>query len=229
MKKSIRFIIVLLVILSGIFYYQFNEPKYPRTSVYVTKVVDGDTLELDSGMKVRMLGINTPDKGMLYCNEATQFSRQVENKTVMLESHGGDQYGRILAYVYLDDKMINNEIVRAGLAHLYYYEMDSHYNTLKESESYARLNGLGIWKPSLYKSCFSLIDFKHTEPERVVLQNSCNRSFNLVMKDDASAHIVKKTISANSIIQQNSSHVFNDAGDSLYVWDDSGLVIFERY
>ncbi|MEI6058573.1 MAG: thermonuclease family protein, partial [archaeon] len=174
-------------------------------------------------------GINTPDKEMLYYNEATQFSRQAENKTVMIESHGGDQYGRILAYVYLDDKMINEEIVRAGFAHLYYYEMDSHYNELKKSEEYARLNGFGMWKPSSSKSCFSLIELKHTEPERVILQNSCNRSFNLVMKDDASAHIVKRTINSNSIIQQNSSHVFNDAGDSLYVWDDSGLVVFERY
>ncbi len=229
MKKGVGFVVVLLIVLSGIWYYQFNEPKSPRQGANVISVIDGDTIELDSGMRVRLLGINTPDKGMLYREEAAQFTRQVENKTIFIESHGGDQYGRILAYVYFDDILINDEIVRAGLAHLYYYEKDSHYDELKKSEDYARSNEIGMWKFSPDKNCIALIEFKHTEPERLILQNSCDRSFDLVIKDDASAHIVKTKINSNSILQQNSSHVFNDAGDSVYIWDEKGMVLFERY
>jgi len=225
--KSI--ILLLLFIASGIFYYQLTGPSLKTESVLITRVIDGDTLEAESGQKIRLLGINTPESSMPFCEEATEFLRNLaENKTVQIESHETDKYGRTLAYLFINDKNINKELLARGFATLYYYEKDSHYSALKQAEESARLNKIGLWTESSNLNCLELVELKVEEPEKLILKNNCNIKLNIIFKDDAT-HIYRETMNPNSLLTKNFSHIWNNAGDSIYVRDDKGLLIFYRY
>ena len=225
--KSI--ILSLLFITSGIFYYQFTSSSLKTESILITRIIDGDTLETFSGQRIRLLGINTPEFSMPFYEEAKELLRSlVENKSVQIEAHGTEKYGRTLAYMFVDDKNINAEILRNGLATLYYYEKDSHYSTLKQAEESARLNKKGLWEESSNSNCLELIELKVEEPEKLILKNNCNKELNIIFKDDAT-HIYKETINSDSYLIKNFSHIWNNAGDSIYVRDDKGLLIFYRY
>ena len=97
----------------------------------VERVVDGDTLVLRGGERVRLIGVDTPEtvhpqKPVEYFGkEASKFTRSmVEGKRVQLEYDQGtgrnDRYGRTLAYVYLENgTLLNLEIIERGYGHAY--------------------------------------------------------------------------------------------------------------
>ena len=100
---------------------------YEQTASYerVTSVIDGDTIELASGERVRYIGIDTPethhpDKPIeCFGIEATNRNRElVENKKVELVSEGPnrDQYGRLLRHVFIDGTFVNSQLVWEGFA-----------------------------------------------------------------------------------------------------------------
>lgn len=128
------------------------------TATLATRVIDGDTIEVDIvGMryKVRYIGIDTPeldDKRPEFCalaQEATRLNGElVEGKMVQLEKDvsGTDNYGRLLHYVYVDNIFVNAELVREGLAWAKLYPPDiKHQDKLEELEAEAKQAGKGIW------------------------------------------------------------------------------------
>ncbi len=84
----------------------------------VSRVIDGDTIELADGITIRYIGVNTPEVGQPGAEEATEANRAlVEGKKVRLEYdvQKQDKYGRTLAYVYLEDgTFVNAELVKNG-------------------------------------------------------------------------------------------------------------------
>ena len=222
-------ILVILFIISGIFYWNITEADEEFLDVKISRIIDGDTVVTFSGLKIRLKGINTPEKGMMGSDESIEFlSNKVLNKTLKVNSYGQDKYGRTLGFLILGKENINAEILENGLASLYYYEHDKFYNEMKDAEEFARINELGIWKKSINKNCLELIDFKFNEPESLKLKNNCDEDLEIVIKDDAT-HIYKEEIKVNEVLEKSFSHIWNDAGDTLYVFDDKGLVIFHRY
>ncbi len=128
----------------------------------VTRVIDGDTVEVDIGgtiYKVRYIGIDAPElddkrpEFSALAQEATRLNRElVEGKTVRLEKDISetDRYGRLLRYVYVDDIFVNAELVERGLAWAKVYEPDTKYqDTLEKAEAEARRDKIGIWAPTL--------------------------------------------------------------------------------
>jgi len=120
--------------------------------VTVTRVIDGDTIEIGTGQKVRYIGIDTPEvypETEPYGIEAWEAnSRLVEGKKVRLERDVSDtdKYGRLLRYVYIDDVLINAELVRLGMARAKVYPPDTLYQELLEQlEKGAREAGWGMW------------------------------------------------------------------------------------
>ena len=100
----------------------------PVTMAVVERVIDGDTVVLAGGEKIRYIGVDTPElhhpkkKVQPYAREAMEFNRRlVEGQKVRLEMdiEPKDKYGRTLAYVYLEDgRLVNAELLKEGYAQL---------------------------------------------------------------------------------------------------------------
>ncbi|HHS2993517.1 TPA: thermonuclease family protein [Staphylococcus argenteus] len=132
--------------------------KEPATLI---KAIDGDTVKLmykGKPMTFRLLLIDTPEtkhpkKGVeKYGPEASAFTKNmVENaKKIEVEFDKGqktDKYGRGLAYIYADGKMVNQALVRQGLAKVaYVYKPNNtHEQLLRKSEAQAKKEHLNIW------------------------------------------------------------------------------------
>lgn len=96
----------------------------------VTFVVDGDTVEIESGERVRLIGIDAPERGDSYYSESkVQLEKLVLNKQVRLEKDvsQADRYGRLLRYVFVGDLFVNLEMVKKGYALAYTYPPDVKY------------------------------------------------------------------------------------------------------
>ncbi len=124
----------------------------PPDTARVIQVIDGDTITIEGGYRVRYIGIDTPEvhpRVEAYGIEAWQANRQlVEGKRVRLERDVSetDRYNRLLRYVYVDSIFVNAELVRAGLARAKAYPPDTKYQDyLEKMETEARHAGRGIW------------------------------------------------------------------------------------
>lgn len=132
------------------------------TESEVIQVIDGDTVVIATGQKVRYIGINTPEihhpKKSVECfgKEAAQKNAElVIHKQVKLVKDVSevDKYGRLLRYVYLKqstgsaDLFVNDYLVREGYAYSSTYPPDVAYQELfKQSEREAREQNKGLWK-----------------------------------------------------------------------------------
>lgn len=123
--------------------------------VLVTRIVDGDTIELKGGQKVRLIGVDTPEtvdpRKPVQCFgvAAKDFTTSLlENQWVRLESDVStkDRYGRTLAYVWRDDVMVNDTLLKEGYAKLLTVPPDVKYvEQFKQSEQSARVQQKGLW------------------------------------------------------------------------------------
>lgn len=126
-----------------------------RDRVYVKRVVDGDTLLLQSGERVRLIGVDTPEsvhekKPVEYfAKEASRFTKKmVQKKYVWLEygPERRDAYKRLLAYVYMEDgTFLNAELIKQGYAFAYVKFPHKHLDEFREYERQARENAVGLW------------------------------------------------------------------------------------
>lgn len=126
----------------------------------VKRVIDGDTIELANGERVRYIGIDTPEiyppRGPeYYSKEAKEANRTlVEGKRVRLEFdvENRDKYGRLLAYVFVDTIFVNAELLRLGYAKVYFVPPNVRYRALFiKLETEARSAGRGLWAEGLSK------------------------------------------------------------------------------
>ena len=115
----------------------------------VINVIDGDTVELQDGSRVRYLGIDTPETGEPYYSEATARNKElVEGKVVYLQKgkRDRDEYDRLLRYVYVDGVFVNAELVAQGLATSYIFDPNDRYSqVLVQLEQYAKMKKRGLW------------------------------------------------------------------------------------
>jgi len=128
-----------------------TNPSISEKEYFVERVVDGDTIVLSSGERVRYIGIDAPeiDDNACYSQESKQKNQElVEGKQVKLEKDVSDKdrYGRLLRYVYIDDQMVNELLVKEGIAIAKEYPPDVKYqNRFLELEAEAQKNQLGRW------------------------------------------------------------------------------------
>jgi len=120
--------------------------------VNVVKVIDGDTIVLETGETVRYIGIDTPEVSQgreCFALEAANKNKElVLGKNVRLEKDISekDRYGRLLRYVYVGDIFVNKILVSEGYATAVTYPPDVKYSNLfEEAERKARESGLGLW------------------------------------------------------------------------------------
>jgi len=129
----------------------------------VTKIIDGDTIALENGEKVRYLGIDTPElhhpKKEVECFAYQAYEKNKElvlGKKVFLQKDISekDKYGRLLRYVFLDEKMstdegsfINLYLVKNGFAYAATFPPDVKYaNLFLTAQKEAYQKNLGLWQ-----------------------------------------------------------------------------------
>ncbi|MBI3589480.1 MAG: thermonuclease family protein [Candidatus Liptonbacteria bacterium] len=125
-------------------------------AIKVVRVIDGDTVELVNGDRLRYIGIDTPEEVdprkpvQCFAKEAAAANQAlVEGQSIIFykDVSDRDKYGRWLGFVYLSDgTFVNLALVKQGLAFSYPYEPDtSRVKDFNEAETEARGNGLGLW------------------------------------------------------------------------------------
>lgn len=158
----IRRIFSVLVTLSFLFSFSIScHAEIEEGVYYVQNVIDGDTIELGNGRRVRYIGINTPEtmrrEGRkwvyapeAYGEEAKNLNRElVFRKKVRLEfdKEKEDRYGRLLAYVYADNGLfVNKKLIDEGYATLYTFLPNArYYADLLAAQKEAISKRKGIW------------------------------------------------------------------------------------
>ena len=150
-KRVLVLLLLIIACLGGFVWYRVT----PRTFL-VTKVIDGDTIDLADGRTVRYLNLDTPElaKGQTadecFAIKAKEINEElVLGKKVRLETDENemDRFGRILAYVYLDDLFVNQYLLAQGAA---IYQLDTvnlkHTETLVEAANQAHEQKKGLWQ-----------------------------------------------------------------------------------
>lgn len=115
----------------------------------VTKVVDGDTIDvqLSSGpIRVRLHGVDTPERGQPWGKEATgALTGLVQGKEVDIEPFSQDRYDRMIGIVYRGDINVNLELIKRGHAWAYRQYMRKEDSSLCINEAAARTAKKGLW------------------------------------------------------------------------------------
>ena len=114
----------------------------------VIKVIDGDTFDVNKEERIRLYEINAPEypKDCLGVDAKARMEDLILNKKISIEKIGKDNFGRILAYVYLNKLLINDTMAEEGLA---YFEkgktITENSLTIEQSQDKAKLAGRGVW------------------------------------------------------------------------------------
>ena len=117
----------------------------------VVGVSDGDIIKVmgthDKQRKIRLYGIDTPEKGQAFGKKAKQFtSKTVYGKIVEMKVMATDRYGRTVAMIYADKTLLNEELVKAGLAWVYWkYCHHPICESWKNFQLGARFDKRGLW------------------------------------------------------------------------------------
>jgi micrococcal nuclease len=126
----------------------------------VVKVIDGDTVDVDfkgTIERIRLIGIDAPEmndqRNVVECfakESHSKLSELINDKQVKLEQDNNldnrDTYGRLLRYIYLDNKNINKQMIDEGYAFEYTYNKTYKYQTdFKAAEKSAREESRGLW------------------------------------------------------------------------------------
>ncbi|MCC3144562.1 thermonuclease family protein [Halanaerobium sp. Z-7514] len=168
LKKPLTAIILITLILSGSYFYLGQDSA---EELYVAQVIDGDTIRIASGESVRFIGIDTPEidwennEAEFYGWEARDYLQQkIAEKNVRLEydQDREDHYGRLLAYVYLNDKHLNHDLLENGYATLMIVEPNNKYEAqFKNAAEEARRAKKGLWnKVEEFSSELPLLDYQ---------------------------------------------------------------------
>lgn len=127
----------------------------------VRNVHDGDTIALEGGTKVRLLGINTPEIDSAAASAESGgdaakrwLESRIEGRKVRLEgdAEAKDRYGRLLAHLFAEDgDHLNLALVKLGLAAVSIFPPNLKYaDDLAEAQRQARREGIGIWGDAAY-------------------------------------------------------------------------------
>lgn len=122
-KKAIVVLIALVLILLFRLVEDIGQDKAPGDRFVIMRVIDGDTVELAGGDRLRLLGIDTPERGELFYDSATIFLESLvlgKKSRIEYADKRRDRYGRLLGFLYIEDTVfVNKRILSAGLGYLY--------------------------------------------------------------------------------------------------------------
>jgi len=249
LKKYLGVALIIVVMLC-----EFSALKSKAAdTATVLRVIDGDTCILEDGQSVRYSGINAPEKGEPLFDEATPANdRLVGGKEIRLElgSPQKDKGGRLLAYVFVDELFVNQELVRLGYAHIQRPIAAKYRDTLLKAQEEAQTAGRGIWG-KIKESGIAITlahfdaegnDRQNLNDEYIVIENQADVPVDLTgwMVCDEANHrylfpnfvlsgktrvtlrtgLGKNT--ENELFWGSKSPVWNNDGDTIFIRDSEG-------
>jgi endonuclease YncB( thermonuclease family) len=192
---------------------ELNHAPY-RYKVSLKRVIDGDTLLLESGESIRLIGINTPEVDSRFSHAQpggkaarAWLQRKLQNSRIWLEydAERFDKYQRRLAHVFLDSgDYLNAMLLRQGLAMLTLTPPNLRYSErLTRAQQEAEEAGKGVWTMTAYQPK-TLADFEpgstyrgwqrwQVTPESI---NSGRKYLHLEVNEKLSIHIPKAQLAA---------------------------------
>ena len=123
-----------------------------------TAVIDGDTIKLETGEKVRLIGIDAPELSQPGGEESREYlTHLILNKGVILDKghEDRDKYNRLLRFVYTGDLCINEEMIRQGYAEARYLT-DPLREYYIHMEMEAEIAKAGLWHKNIFQPRFNL-------------------------------------------------------------------------
>ena len=152
-------IVILMTLLIGFFsgttyqsYLEIQSDKLPENPI-VTRIIDGDNVELSTGESVRLYGINCPEKNKPFSKEAIDLTTKLTlNQQIRIEhqpNYKKDRWDRILGYVFIGDTNLNVELVKSGFCEVVIYAKRAkliYQDELLEAQEQAKREKLGQWK-----------------------------------------------------------------------------------
>lgn len=156
----------------------------------VVRVIDGDTIDIEDDIRIRLLGIDAPERGECFYKESKSFLIDlIEDKQVNIKKDitGKDSYDRLLRYIILpsdesekDDILVNESLVRNGYAFTLAISPDTHYRDLFSSaQEEAKKKGRGLWSACDYSD-------KQKDTEKLRETNSLPPDSNCIIKGNIS-------------------------------------------
>lgn len=257
-RKGALLLAFLLVMLLAVNYKIMNNAILDfleeKESAIVERIIDGDTIVVYNDIHVRLLGVNTPERGEDYYQNAKKFlEEKIANKTILLESGNEeyDRYGRKLAYVFLNQENINLELVRNGFANPYIYDNDMHTSELRQAWTECIESQKNLCEKSEDK-CSDCLELKKldVESQTVIFYNSCDfdcvltnwgikdegrkkfvfPDFILGEKSEVKIIVGNETDSESELFWRGEEYVWTSSGDTLFLRDREGnLVLWEGY
>lgn len=224
----------------------------------VTWITDGDSILVDTvsrgEIEVRLLGINAPERGECFYDEATQFLIGfLEGESIELTDGGTDQFGRILSHVWKDGEHVNSTIARSGFAIATTPdEGDELGIRTLEAEADAIHDGKGLWahdacgpapdsKPVIVPEASRPDPDGSPESEAIVIRNDESNTLDLTgwtLRDESSRHRYRfpagtilepgaslRIVSTDAAWEPGGSPVWNNDGDMALLLDPGGNVV----
>jgi micrococcal nuclease len=258
MKKEVFFILILITLFLALNYswmdalvVDFLQDENELANV--SRIVDGDTLKLENGETVRLLGVNTPERGERYYQEAKEFLQlKIEGKEVRMErtSEYKDKYGRLLRHVFLAEEHINIEIIEEGYANPYFLQDKRYEREFRNAWNKCIQRDLRLCEKSRdpCAPCIKLEEFDY-QNQKFTLRNVCSFSCDLhnwEVKEEGRKHFsLSFAIEANkavdilcgegkdtqdSIFLDSCENIWTATGDTIYIRDGQGnLVLWKSY
>lgn len=258
-KKEGLLLVLLILILFGlnfkyidnVFVQTFSSESGGEEFV-VTRIIDGDTLEIKGNESVRLLGINTPEKGEFYYSEAKNFLiEETLNKTILLE-YGKDKkdlYGRTLAYVFVDGENVNKKLVEEGFANYYFPSgKDKYYLEFVSAWKTCLKNNKSLCETPSNNNCASCVFVRNIDVayQEVLLENVCDFDCSLnnwSVKDEGRKKYVFKNFifdarkeiilkvgvgrdDEDTLFWEGEKYVWTKTGDTLFLRDGKGKLVW---
>lgn len=229
-RKNLYILLIFLIFILVLTNYSFFDKKIEeflieKKEAFVERVIDGDTIVIENKTSVRLLGINSPEKGELYYEEAKKFLEDfVLDEKVYLEFDikKYDKYNRILAFVFFGNKNVNIELVKKGFANVYILDNKKYKKQLREAWKDCIKNNKNLCENS-ENICASCIVIDSNE-----IINKCN--FNCNISDwQIKGEGRNKFIFSEQILSPEQRTEFeldlNNSGKDLFLRDDEGKLI----
>jgi micrococcal nuclease len=215
-----------------------------RVTATVMRVIDGDTIELANGDRVRLLGIDAPERGEQFYKAATDRLKElVEGKAVGLEkdtSHK-DEFDRLLRYVFVDDTFVNLQMIEDGYAYAYVVSPDERYlDEFVAAENMARSNAVNIWRTAVHDNCLTVEfhynargnDNDNLNDEYVTFKNACSSTIDMtgwkVRDEGNNKFYFPQFVLCSGCLVVLHSGSGEDSGNNLYwdsdiaIWNNAG-------